>query len=399
MLKALNSLAAIYRLLGPDAILIPIPHGKKKPTKKQWQRTTLEGSRSTKWKAELRQGNIGVLLGARGNGIVTIDCDADAFANELLALNPQLATTLRTKGTRGCNFWLRCNGDFPRTVKKLVGVDGSPLGEWRADGGQTVIHGTHPSGCAYSIVHEAPIITVEFAEIRWPSCITSPPRAEPSLLPMPHRDTADTADSADSVESADASGVCVAGVLLDVIPFLPKTGGQNHHELWNLARAALDVEKSMARRLTGQELTGIFDDWLRKNQHLDPNQSRDEYFAEFMDACSHARIPLSQRTLDYAIAAAKAETLPPEASGYSDPRFRLLIAVCWQLQLITTPRPFFLTARDASAFLAVDAKTAHRWLSSFCEPRTGFLTKTKIGKMVTREANEYIFRRIATGQP
>ncbi|MEY4438452.1 MAG: hypothetical protein RL249_864, partial [Actinomycetota bacterium] len=42
------------------------------------------------------------------------------------------------------------------------------VGEWRATGGQTVIFGTHPSGCRYRRLVKAVPVQITFAEINWP---------------------------------------------------------------------------------------------------------------------------------------------------------------------------------------------------------------------------------------
>ncbi len=163
----------LQELLGP-AVLLPIKAGKKGPKFAGWQTTTLADMTPEKL-AELdyRQ-NIGVLLGKASAGLCTIDLDSDQDVAPFLALNPKLETTLRTKGKRGCNFWVRVKGEFPAlhtiTHRTQTNGDGQPLkvGEWRADGGQTIIWGTHPSGCKYQRIVKAHPVEIEFSEIRWP---------------------------------------------------------------------------------------------------------------------------------------------------------------------------------------------------------------------------------------
>ncbi len=73
---------------------------------------------------------------------------------------------LRTRGARGCNFWLRIKGEIPQTGEITCG--GAHVGEWRADGHQTKIRGTHPNGMEYSMLHAAPPVQVDFSKIVWP---------------------------------------------------------------------------------------------------------------------------------------------------------------------------------------------------------------------------------------
>jgi hypothetical protein len=80
------------------------------------------------------------------NGLVTIDLDQDSYVEALLVANPLLGNTLRTRAVRGCNIWLRCSGEYP-SLQKLKNSCGEEIGEWRADGSQTIIAGTHQMAC------------------------------------------------------------------------------------------------------------------------------------------------------------------------------------------------------------------------------------------------------------
>ena len=170
-------------LLGTDAVLLPIPRGKKKPVIKRWQFTGADQMRDREYLAKLNNnGNIGVLL---GSGLITIDLDQDAAVEPFLILNPKLRNTLKTRRVRGCNYWVHIKGNYPRSCK-LITTAGEEWGEWRADGNQTVIYGeaidrnkgeTKPT--AYKIEHRAPPIELAFNEIRWPDELSLPWQNEP----------------------------------------------------------------------------------------------------------------------------------------------------------------------------------------------------------------------------
>ena len=183
-----DSIKQILELLGADTVLLPIPLKKKCPCFKGWQRLTLDQtqadgftityarkdisgnttSQDIPYKQELQQGNIGVLLGKPSKGLCSIDIDDDQAVEPFIRLNPSLQNTLCSKGRRGCNFWVRIQGEFPKTHKLKTG-DGQDFGEWRADGGQTVISGVHPSGCEYQILNPSKPLTLRFNEIKWPT--------------------------------------------------------------------------------------------------------------------------------------------------------------------------------------------------------------------------------------
>jgi len=160
----------IINRIGP-AVLIPIPTGEKGPKIPGWQKLTLPEMTAT-YLARLEGGNIGVLLGAASEGLVSIDADSDDFLEAFLVANPGLRESLITNGARGGNVWLRVRGTFPKSGK-IKAADGSPWGEFRAEGNQTVIYGTHPSRCDYINNKKAPL-SVEFATIQWPAGLRLP---------------------------------------------------------------------------------------------------------------------------------------------------------------------------------------------------------------------------------
>jgi P4 family phage/plasmid primase-like protien len=138
-------------------------------------------------------GNLGVLLGTPSRlkialdgseyALCTIDVDDDDATALMLAANPWLERTLRTRGSRGCNFWLWVEREsYEASTRKIffAGKDGAedaarPFGEWRSDGGQTVIWGIHPKGMRYARVGEARApARCKFAEIVWPAELACP---------------------------------------------------------------------------------------------------------------------------------------------------------------------------------------------------------------------------------
>ncbi len=147
-------------LLGRDVLLLPWPLGMK-GSDRRWKHLTVEAMDSTEYLGELESGNIGVAQGAVSGGLCIVDCDDDGSLDTFLSRNEPLRASLRSRGARGGNVWVRMDGEFPRS-RKL------PFGEWRADGCQTIISGRHPSGCEYVLpVESAPVVT-EFRNIFWP---------------------------------------------------------------------------------------------------------------------------------------------------------------------------------------------------------------------------------------
>ncbi len=171
----------LRELLGRDVVLLPIPAGAKGPRFSGWQTTTVSSMDDPNYiNRFVGGGNVGVLLGKPSAGLCSIDVDDDKDIETFLELNPKLRATLRTKRARGGNIWVRVKGDFPKlTVIKRK--DETPWGEWRSDGGQTVIWGMavdpkkgEKSPIPYKMVLEAHPIEITFAEIFWPSDVDFP---------------------------------------------------------------------------------------------------------------------------------------------------------------------------------------------------------------------------------
>ena len=163
----------LQELLGNKVVLIPIPRGQKGPVAKGWQNIKLPQTQGIDYQRALNQGNIGVLLGAPSNGLCAVDIDSDEELEAFLALNPILRGTLITKGARGAQIWCKIDGDYP-PLTKLKTESGQDFGEWRAEGGQSVIHGTHPTGVPYQRLNNAPPVIISFSQIVWPGHVKLP---------------------------------------------------------------------------------------------------------------------------------------------------------------------------------------------------------------------------------
>jgi phage/plasmid-associated DNA primase len=165
----------LKRLLGNDVVLLPLPLGSKRPDPSStgWQKTTIDNTLTAEYQARLEAGNIAVLMGDPSNGVCSIDIDVDEHVQPFLDLNPMLGGTLRSKGRRGCNIWVRMIDDYPR-ASPLKTRDGGAWGEWRSTGNQTTIHGRHPDGMDYRLEVEAKPIRIHFADIVWPDSLKLP---------------------------------------------------------------------------------------------------------------------------------------------------------------------------------------------------------------------------------
>jgi len=155
-------LQKIAGLLGADAFLVPCVRGTKMPAVTYTQRP-FEATQTPAYRYALASGefNIAVYLGTMSGGLCALDFDQDEDLAAFLAVNPALATTTRSRGSRGGMVWLRVAGEFPAscTTKHF---------EWRANGRLSTIYGRHPKGMDYTLLVAAPPVAVTFADLQWP---------------------------------------------------------------------------------------------------------------------------------------------------------------------------------------------------------------------------------------
>jgi P4 family phage/plasmid primase-like protien len=211
----------LYSLLGAETVLLPAVQGEKRPVpsrwedefKKlrpkpdfEWQKVRFADTQVEEYQEQLVKGNVGVALGSVSGGLCAIDIDDDQDMETFFDLNPGLRHSLVTRGARGCQIWIRCIEDtkyrqlqldsYPKKTHPLkfkmgfrnkvnkAGVEtAGQFGEWRSDGGQSIIYGRHPDGHNYSFINEAPVISVRFRDIVWP----------PTLDQLPWSDQVDEA--------------------------------------------------------------------------------------------------------------------------------------------------------------------------------------------------------------
>ena len=355
---ASNRISHILALLG-QALLLPWPAGCK-ASQRKWKHLQLTNMSVPSHLAKLdRAGNIGVALGQVSNGLVTIDLDCDSYVDALLAANPLLRNTLRTTAQRGCNIWLRCcSTDYPSSCN-LRDQSGNKVGEWRAHGNQTIIAGTHPSGVSYRFVVENPVISINYSEIVWPDVIR-PPDATESQRAKGVKET--------NVVSVGGRGLqiqvfCSVDLITQVAP---SDFHQNNASLFKLGRLVKSYENAIGRPASDVELESVFHRWCFVARPF-WRHTRDDYWAEFLDAYSYARIGLDQNPIELAVSRARFAPLP-EVAGFTDERIRLLVAICREMQHIIGANSFFLPTRKLGEILGAHWTQVARWLRILEKP-------------------------------
>jgi phage/plasmid-associated DNA primase len=151
-------------LLGEGAFFVPFVWGTKRPLVKYAElpfTDTKTPAYLRSFEAELT--NIAVYLGKSSNGLCAVDFDDDGDLAKFMAVNPRLAYTTRSRGSRGGMVWVQVEGDYPESCNPE-----HKHFEWRADKRLSTIYGRHPQGMDYKLVVDAAPLVVNFADIIWP---------------------------------------------------------------------------------------------------------------------------------------------------------------------------------------------------------------------------------------
>ena len=386
---AADPVPGLKRLLG-SAVFIAWPKGVK-GTNKRWRHLTL-AAMTPAYLAKLKNGNIGVALGAVSGGLCAIDIDEDSLVEPFLKSNPVLSDTFQTHGSRGRVFWIRVKGQCPTATIKLKTVTGESAGEFRSTGSQSIVWGIHPdTGESYQWVVQKPVVKVELDSINWPECFDTPAFsfAESHLQNDTHRDNVTENDlqkhncrksltqqgfteASDVIGDSLCASVCEGGAGTiknreDVLRLCVPTKVRHNNELlFKLARGILNLERLEQRPYSLPQCLDVFNEWYKRSlPFLRPGQSRDSYLAEFMNATKRAKTPLGGNTIDEAWNLAQSEPLPPEAKMFEEERNQHLVGFCFQLQRLNGDQPFFLSSRVCQRLLGLDtAHEATKWLTA-----------------------------------
>src|SRR5262245_55543976 len=134
-LSCVAPLERFTALLGDDVFFVPCEWGTKRPLVTYVERPK-EKNQSEAYRRLFNGANISVYLGAASGGLCSIDFDSDEDLAAFLALNPKLANTTQSRGSRGGMLWIRISGVSPESCN-------ADHFEWRADKRLSTIYGLH----------------------------------------------------------------------------------------------------------------------------------------------------------------------------------------------------------------------------------------------------------------
>jgi hypothetical protein len=380
-------------LLGYDVLLLRWPLGSK-GTKRKWGHLTIDAMSDPDYLAKLDSGNIGIALGEKSGHLCALDIDADKLVEPFIAANPVLKDTLQTHGARGRVFWLRMTGDYPAAKVQLKTGAGDDCGEFRTNGCQSIIHGQHPDGQPYQFVRKQPPISISYSEIDfgcledWLEKMVKTKTAAICKIARPLSvDIGSLQTPSVHISPLKSPSVTPREVEQWIQETKPTGERQNHHKLFELARRVKGWEQKMGIAMPPEQIKSVFNGWhARAIKFL--SHSKTEYWFEFEDALEDVRYPHGAAVLTAAWERAQKSEPPPEAMQIEDPKIRLLVSLCRELQQCAGDKPFILPARVVQRLFHHDQPMrGWRWLNGLC--RMKILEKVRAGNAAIRETNLY----------
>lgn len=107
-------------------------------------------------------------------------------------------------------------------------------------------------------------------------------------------------------------------------------------------------------------------------------KSAEETWFDFLEFWEIVRFRLDCDLAEEAMKIAATESPPAVAMEMADPRMRLLVGLCRNLQILVGNQPFSLSCYQVEEHLGVPSQQAYRWLHGF--GRSGILECVSRGK-------------------
>ena len=381
--------AILYHRRGIN--VLPIAAGTKRPPAgcswKRWQ-SDRQTERDIR-KLFAGDVGVGVILGAVSGNLYVRDFDKLTSYNRWSAMYPQLAGTLPTVATMrpGAHTYFT-NGDRLATRK-------FDDGELRGDGAYVLAPPSrHPCGGCYSW------------RIPLGDAVPSVDPVQAGLIGIPEKkngsgctertEEVSLSPSVPLCPSLYKSGLNLTGIASLAIP---PTEHQNHHHLFQLARICYTINHRRNTPLSQSELQDVFNQWHRMAaKHLRPEQTRDEYYFEFLEGLELVKYEIGNEPIVQAWERAQQNPLPKVAMQFEHQQVRLLVGLCRELQRAAGDAPFYLSCRTVARLLGHDTHTtAANWLRGLALAK--IIKVAKQGGPDTMKATRFHYRPAIEEQP
>jgi len=279
--------------------------------------------------------------------------------------------TVRTGRQDGYHVWGRVHPDCIARIRASLGNSGDGAiafddGELRTGAAVVVVPPSpHASGGRYTwkVPLDANLPDVDPAEIGWlPANVTEPTEAN-------------RATRSQSMPCCGSVGTSEQGAIEAAITATqPTKPGQRNNQLFRLARKLKAIDG--LGNAKPKDLRPIVVEWHRRAQSNIKTRELVETLADFNRAWKRAQFAEGESAVTVCLERAIELPLPTCAEVYDSQKFRVLVALCKQLQLASGGSPFYLSARTAAQLLGVTPMTISRWL--------GLLVDEEIIELVSR---------------
>jgi len=180
---------------------------------------------------------------------------------------------------------------------------------------------------------------------------------------------------------------------------IPLTEHQNHHHLFQLARICYTISHRRNTPLSQSELQDVFNAWHRMAaKHLRPEQSRDDYYIEFLEGLERVKYEIGNEPIVQAWERARQNPVPKTAMQFENPQIRLLVGLCRELQCAAGDEPFYLAGRTVARLLEHEKHTtAANWLRGLALAK--IIKVVKQGGPDTMKATRFRYLPAMEAQP
>ncbi len=168
---------------------------------------------------------------------------------------------------------------------------------------------------------------------------------------------------------------------------IPTSGGKRHRKTFDFVRELRAIPE--LADLRPQALRPIVQEWHRRALPFIKTQAFEETWFDFVEGWAKVKFPKGQGPIDRAFQMAVAAEVPEVALQYDQPKLRLLVSLCRELQRANPHGPIFLSAREGGRLLDVSHVQASRWMKLLC--LDNILTLESQGDIESGKASRYYY--------
>jgi hypothetical protein len=173
---------------------------------------------------------------------------------------------------------------------------------------------------------------------------------------------------------------------------IPGWVGKRHDKIFKFVRELQALPG--LKTVPVPQLKALFRQWYdraRPIMQTDPPIAFEAAWWDFVEGWPKVKVPKNEEVIMVAFERALCGDLPQVAKEYENPKTKILVGLCRELQRASGDRPFFLASRTAAGLLEVSHPTIAFWLRGL--QTDGILKLVERGTAKTGQASR--FRYIA----